>query len=208
MIVHVVDLGGNTRSVITALSRLGVRAEVTNTGADIETAERIILPGQVTFATAMRVLDPLRGAIASALTGGAALLGICAGMQALFEDSEESPGILGLGFLAGRVTKLPVPHFGWSEVHFRAFVAGMEYIARPMRHFYFAHGYAKRYEGADHDGIETVATINYDTGTSPNMVAAVQRKRISGVQFHPEKSQAEGLKLLDRWVRDGVIVNE
>ena len=196
----VVDYGaGNLRSVLHALQHLGVeRTRVVRSGTDatyLQRATRIILPGVGAFGAALTQLratgltEPLREAIAA----GRPYLGICLGMQFLYEGSEEAPGVPGLAILRGYVRRFPdaparpVPHMGWNQLRARRespLLAGIPTGA----HAYFVHSYYC----APTDDDDTLLSTDY----GGEFAAAVQRDRLFAVQFHPEKSQSVGLRLL------------
>jgi glutamine amidotransferase len=201
--IVVVDYGmGNIRSVSKALERVAPRARVAVTAdpAVIRAAERIVVPGQGALPDCMRQLaaSGAREAVIEAARGKP-FLGICVGMQMLFERGEEGD-TPGLGLLAGavprfpaaRMTGLKVPHMGWNEVRqarAHALWAGIPSGER----FYFVHSYYP--EPADR-GL-AAATCTYGV----TFTCAVARDNIFAVQFHPEKSQAAGLRLLSNFVQ-------
>lgn len=198
----------NLRSAGKALERLGARVQVAGRPDQAAGAQAIVLPGVGRFGAAMERLeahgfvDMLRGAAAD----GTPILGICLGLQLLFDESEESPGTPGLGLVPGRVerlrTDLKVPHIGWSEVAWRPGGCLAPADGGPAdRTYYFVHSYSC--VPADADDVRGTATH----GTA--FVAAAGRGVVAGVQFHPEKSSAAGLALLGRWldsVREGAGV--
>jgi glutamine amidotransferase len=205
--IAVVDAGlGNLRSVEKALLRAGGDAQLTSDPARVAAAERLVVPGQGHFGDGARALarqTPLGDAVASAIARGAPYLGICLGLQLLFDESEEAPGAAGLGLFAGRVEKIPaglrepetdaplkVPHVGWNEV---APSTGHPLLAGAPAPFYFVHSY----HAAPRDPSLVAATCRY--GARP-LVAAVARDNVFAVQFHPEKSQRAGLDLLAAFV--------
>ena len=196
--IAVVDYGlGNLGSVLKAFRHVGAPAELTADPAVLRRADALVLPGDAAFGAAMggirgRGLDRLIGEAAAA---GRWVLGICIGMQVLFEESEEHGRHLGLGLLAGRVrripTGLPVPHMGWNRLHWprpHPLLVGIE----PGRHVYFVHSYF-----CDAAPDVVVATTDYGR----DFAAIVARDNVLGVQFHPEKSQAPGLGLIGNFVR-------
>ncbi len=188
--ITVVDYGmGNLRNVRRALEEIGVEVTVTADSAVVRDASTVILPGVGAFGEAVKRIDGLglRQPILDHVSRGKPLLGICLGMQLLFESSEESPGARGLGILPGRVCrfreKLPVPHIGWNDV-----IPTRRSVLFPDGGgvFYFVHSYY----AAESDA--SIATTEYGI----RFASAVQEQNVFGVQFHPEKSQAAGLGLL------------
>jgi glutamine amidotransferase len=198
--IAVVDYGmGNLRSVAKALEHVAPGAEVLITAdpAAIRSAERVVVPGQGAMPDCMRQLaaSGAREAVVEA-AGAKPFLGICIGLQMLFERGEEGD-TRGLGLLPGnvprfRVSGLKIPHMGWNEVLQRRPHALWAGIADRSR-FYFVHSYfpAPRDEGV------TAATCVYGMP----FTCAVARDNIFAVQFHPEKSQSAGLQLLSNFVR-------
>ena len=202
-----VDYGmGNLRSVSKAIEHVAPRAQVqvSSDPADIALAERVVVPGQGAMPDCMRELDArgLRGAVIDAARSRP-LLGICIGLQMLFERSEEG-GALGLGILQGVVRRFPepladpatgarlkVPHMGWNEVRQTAPHALWQGIADGSR-FYFVHSYY-----AD-EAAAGLRCGRADYGLA--FTCAVARNNIFAVQFHPEKSQAAGLQLLSNFI--------
>jgi glutamine amidotransferase len=195
--IALVDYGaGNLRSVENALREVGAEVVVTRDPEAVRRADRVVVPGQGSMpecAEAMRrsgVAEALREAIAR----GAPVLGICVGLQILFEEGEEAGGAKGLGIVPGRIARLPagvkLPHIGWSPVRL---VGARPALFAPMdgAHVYFAHSYAAP---ADAPGVALVTTH----GTT--YCAALARENLFAVQFHPEKSQQVGLALLSRFV--------
>jgi imidazole glycerol phosphate synthase glutamine amidotransferase subunit len=188
--ITVVDYGmGNLRNVRRAFESLGEEVLITSSAAAIEDAGTLVLPGVGAFGEAVRRIDALglRKPLMQYAAQARPLLGICLGMQLLFEESEESPGAEGLGIFKGTVKRfmqgLHVPQIGWNDVvptkPSRLFPDGAGV-------FYFVHSfYAPGSEW-------TVATTQYGITFS----AAVQKEDVYGVQFHPEKSQNAGLHLL------------
>ncbi len=193
MKVTLVDYGaGNLPSVERGLARLGAATERVATAAPLAEAAAIVLPGVGHFGALAAALDErgLRGPLCSAIARGAPFLGICLGLQALWEASDEAPGTRGLGVLSGRVAALPagvkLPHMGWNSLRRGPepcrLLAGVPADAR----FYFAHSYA------GHPGEGVVAVCDYGAP----FAAVVERGNLFGVQFHPEKSGAVGAALL------------
>ena len=195
--VAIVDYGmGNVRSVQGALERLGCSAAISSDPEVLRRAEALVLPGVGAFGEAMenlttRRLRPVLDELV--LRRRTPILGICLGMQLFADSSEEMGHHDGLGWVPGRVELvparekgLPLPHVGWNEI---SFGAGDPLLTRlaPGVHFYFDHSYHYRCEDRF-----IVARAQY----ANDLVAAVRRDHVIGVQFHPEKSQVAGLKLL------------
>ncbi|HJO22369.1 MAG: imidazole glycerol phosphate synthase subunit HisH [Myxococcota bacterium] len=202
--VAVVDYGaGNLRSVVKALERSGARARVTREPSELRRADAVVLPGAGAFADAMAGLRAkgLDGAVRETVAAGTPYLGLCVGLQLLFEEGDEHGPTAGLGLLRGRVERFPerdaaggllrVPHMGWNEVHFTGCHPVLEGL--PERDiFYFVHGY-RAVPARDDD------TVGH-TGYGGEFAAAVARDNVFAVQFHPEKSQNSGRRLLNRFV--------
>jgi glutamine amidotransferase len=199
--IAVVDYGmGNLRSVSKALEHVAPDAEVTLTADPeaIRSSERVVVPGQGALPDCMRQLaaSGARAAVVEA-TQHKPFLGICIGLQMLFERGEEGD-TAGLGLLPGRVPRFPassglkIPHIGWNEVRQERSHALWQGIADGSR-FYFVHSYYP----APSDRALTAATCVYGAP----FTCAVARDNIFAVQFHPEKSQSAGLQLLSNFVR-------
>jgi imidazole glycerol-phosphate synthase subunit HisH len=197
--VSILDYGmGNLRSVEKALERVGAEAEVTADRARVESADGVILPGVGAFPKAMdRIhetgLDEL---IAGRIEAGVPVLGICLGMQLLFDSSAENEGATGLALLDGIVAPLDangykVPHIGWSPVRWEHSSQLTEGLGEETP-FYFVHSFAPR--PAEEDVLGTAAY-------GQRFACAVERPPLYGVQFHPEKSSSAGLGLLANFVR-------
>ncbi len=190
---------GNLRSVEKALEVLGSRAVITRNRDEILGADRVILPGVGAFGDAMEKLHQyeLVDTIRQAAASGKPFLGICLGLQLLFESSEESPGVEGLSVLPGKILRIPdhpglkIPHMGWNSLSVtpgaRLF-RGIENGA----YVYFVHSY---YCKADDESI-VAATTEYST----HIHAAVERGNVFACQFHPEKSGSVGLQILKNFI--------
>ncbi|HEY0156324.1 MAG TPA: imidazole glycerol phosphate synthase subunit HisH [Thermoanaerobaculia bacterium] len=183
----------NIANISRALRAAGAPLEVSADPSRIAGAEKLVLPGVGSFAAAMSWLVERRldAAIREAVNRGTSLLGICVGHQLLFESSSEHGPTRGLGLVHGSIERfagaLPVPQIGWNRVAARGpLFDGVEREA-----FYFVNSYAAR------DAENETATADYD---GP-FTAAVQRDRVFGVQFHPEKSSAAGLRVLRNFVQ-------
>lgn len=196
-VVAVLDYGiGNLRSAQKALQRVGADARLTDDATVADRADAVVLPGVGAFGACMEALRStgLDEVAVRAATDGRPFLGVCVGMQMLFEGSEESPGVAGLGVLSGRLRLLPDtvkrPQMQWNLVDVR----------RPSRLFatvpdpvwmYFVHSYA-----APADGVDVIATCDY----GGPVAAAVERGPLWATQFHPEKSGTTGLEMLRAFV--------
>jgi len=190
----IVDSGGaNIASVRFALERLGVRSELTADPVVIRSAERVILPGVGSAAEGMKRLQA-KGLVECVRGLTQPVLGVCLGMQLLFESSAEGP-VDTLGLIPGRVALLPdspgiqVPHMGWNTVEAGQTVALLDGIDAAAR-FYFVHSFA----GPVNEF--TLASCTHGTA----FAAIVQRGNFSGVQFHPERSGPAGARLLQNFV--------
>ena len=196
--VALLDYGmGNLHSVGKALEVAGAEVNVTPRPDDLDRAEALVLPGVGAFPRAMERLADLGldRAILRAVGEGRPLLGICLGLQLLFEYSEEQGGSEGLGILPGRVTGLEVdglkvPHIGWARVEWTGDSPLNEGIPNGEA-FYFVHSFVPRPDRPDR-----LATATYG---SP-FTCAAGRDGVYGVQFHPEKSSEAGLRLLSNFV--------
>jgi glutamine amidotransferase len=198
--IAVVDYGmGNLRSVSKALESVGATVEVTGDRSRIESSSAVVLPGVGAFAMCMENLERagLVGTIRSVIDSGRPFLGICVGMQILFEESREFGRVAGLGVLPGKVERfepgsagLKVPHMGWNRIKITRrppHLAGIDDEARA----YFVHSYYV--DTADSDIIAT--TTDYGR----TFVSSAWRGNLYATQFHPEKSQSVGLKLLENF---------
>jgi glutamine amidotransferase len=195
--IAVVDYGrGNLGSVEKALGRLGMRAVVTQEPGVVAAAEAVVLPGDGAFHDAMASLQALGlvPPIRACLDGGRPFLGICLGYQLLFTESEEFGQGKGLDVIPGPVRRFPaglkIPHMGWNQVAHRGDLRLFDGIP-PGAHFYFVHSY---YPEVTDPSLRT-ATCDYGV----TFAAAVERDGLFATQFHPEKSQRWGLRLLENF---------
>jgi imidazole glycerol-phosphate synthase subunit HisH len=199
--VGIVDYGmGNRRSVQKALEHVGARATITSDHHDLRSVDGLVVPGVGAFPKAMENLrrSGLDELIRDHAERGGPLLGICLGMQVLFHRSEELGGADGLNLIPGTVkalqtTGLRVPHIGWNEVRFERSSRLVVDLPQSGCPFYHVHSFAAHPERAE----DIVATCEY----GERFATIVSRGSIHGVQFHPEKSSADGLTLLANFVR-------
>ncbi|MEO2151918.1 MAG: imidazole glycerol phosphate synthase subunit HisH [Thermococcus sp.] len=194
-VIAIVDLGvGNLANVRKALGGM-----ITSDPYEIERAEKLVLPGVGNFGAVMERLEPLRGVILDAINDGKPFLGICLGLQLLFEGSEESPGEPGLGVFRGRVVRfrgVRTPHIGWNQLWKRKECPLFEGI-RDGAYFYFVHSY---YAEPEED--VTAGVTDYESkGRKVVFTSAVWRDNVYAVQFHPEKSGRNGLILMRNFRR-------
>ena len=198
--VAVIDYdAGNIKSVEKALLYLGQDVKVTRDKNVILSADRVILPGVGAFGDAMGKLRSygLEEVIKEVVSQGTPFLGICLGLQLLFEDSDETPGVKGLGLLPGSIRRIPdkeglkIPHMGWNSLDIREGASLFQGI-EGHPYVYFVLSYylsAKREE-------DVAATTFYST----KIHASVEHDNIFACQFHPEKSSEVGLKILDNFI--------
>jgi imidazole glycerol-phosphate synthase subunit HisH len=196
--IGIIDYGaGNLRSVQKAIEHLGGKASVTADSKEILQADKIILPGVGAFGKAVEALDrlQLRSTILSVIEKGVPFLGICLGLQLLFESSEESPGAKGLAVLQGDVHRfsqgLKVPHLGWNAVD-QASPDPLWKNVPNGSYFYFAHSYFV--QPADQSLLMGVTHYGH------TVAVAIHRGQLFGLQFHPEKSQKYGLTVLQNFI--------
>jgi len=190
--IAILDYGaGNLRSVQNTLDAIGAQYELVRDNAGLERASKIILPGVGHFGQMMRALDAMnvREALVERIRTGVPFFGICLGLQALFEESEEAPEVRGLGLFLDPIRRFPpgarVPHMGWNEIEPRASSRLLANLS-PRPFVYFAHSY--------------YAPVNCDTAATCTYMlpytAVLESKNLYGVQFHPEKSGAIGQQIV------------
>ena len=192
--IALIDYGaGNLTSVRKALTALGAEYATPASPDELARFSALIVPGVGHFAATSALVGPWRDTIGAAVRAGTPLLGICLGMQWLFEGSDEAPDVPGLGVLPGRVTRLrgnaeerlKIPHVGWNALDFRGtarILAGLE----PRAHVYFTHSFAAPVTA------DCVAAASH----AETFAAVVERGNVFGVQFHPEKSSEAGLRIM------------
>ncbi|MCW5933053.1 MAG: imidazole glycerol phosphate synthase subunit HisH [Fimbriimonadia bacterium] len=200
--IAIIDYGmGNLRSAQKAFEHLGASARIVSQPSELAHAQALVLPGVGAFGAAMRSLrkSGLAEILVEAVQSGKPFLGICLGLQLLFETSDESSEETGLGLLKGKVIgfrsqpqfSLPVPHMGWNRLRFRPDCPLMRGLA-PSDYVYFVHSYYPHVE----DESLICAEADYG-GWFP---CAVHRENLFATQFHPEKSGETGLRLLKNWL--------
>lgn len=202
--VVLLDYGaGNQRSVARAFEHEGARVVRTADPAVARAAGRLVLPGQGHFGQCMARLEAsgLADAVREHVAAGRPFLGICVGMQLLYDGSDEAPGVAGLELLPGTVrripTDLPLPHVGWNAVDWVPRAAEDPVLAGVAgagpRWFYHVHSFAVLRDG----GEEVLGRCRYEAA----FASVVGRGNVWGIQFHPEKSQEEGLRILRNFSR-------
>jgi glutamine amidotransferase len=196
-LIAVLDYGiGNLRSAQKALEHLGADARLTDDPDLVAEADGVVLPGVGAFGRCMEALRASRldRVATEAAESGRPFLGICIGMQMLYESSEESPGVAGLGVLRGRVRRLPAgvkhPQMQWNVLEASRSSSLLDGLEAPVW-VYFDHSYAAELS------VDVVATCDY----GGPVTAAVERDQLWATQFHPEKSSTVGLGLLANFVR-------
>jgi imidazole glycerol phosphate synthase glutamine amidotransferase subunit len=198
--VTLIDYGaGNTTSVERALQSLGAQSVRSSAPECIANAEALLLPGVGHFAALMHALDErsLRAPLLDAIARGVPFLGVCLGLQALYETSDEAPELRGLAILPGNIRALPatvkLPHMGWNQLQTRRnsrLLQGLDARA----YFYFAHSYAA---GNANGSEEAVAACTHGS----EFIAVLEKENIYAVQFHPEKSGSAGAQVLRNFLR-------
>ena len=197
--IAVIDYGaGNLHSVKNALDYIGADAVITGNPEEILRADAVILPGVGAFGDCMASLNRsgLVDTVKTAAKSGKPFLGICLGLQLLFEESEESPGVSGLGIFNGKIVKIPdrglkIPHMGWNNIE----TAKDSKILSGNPFVYFVHSYYLQTEDEN--------LISAYTEYGEKLAVAVERDNIFAVQFHPEKSGDAGMEILRKFVALG-----
>lgn len=199
--IAIIDYGmGNLRSVSKALEYLGASYKLCSSGKELASARKVILPGVGAFGDAMKELccRGFVGPISELVTRKVKLLGICLGLQLFFEKSEENPGVKGLGLFKGTVQKfrstaVKIPHMGWNDLKVLRKHPLLEGISSG-EYFYFVHSYYGKPEAKN----LTLASCKYGRENFP---AVMGNENIFATQFHPEKSQDAGLRILKNFIR-------
>lgn len=202
--IAIIDYGrGNLFSVEKAFVKLGADVIVTNDIEKIRRADKVVLPGVGAFGDSMETLKKagLIPVIQEAATSGKPFLGICLGLQLLFERSEESPGVTGLGIFKGAIRqivapKLKVPHMGWNSLLLRNATPLLKGLPENP-YVYFVHSF--------HAVPEDASIITAVTEYGSSLTAAVGKGNVQAMQFHPEKSSSVGLKILESFVKNKAV---
>ncbi len=194
--VTMIDYGaGNLSSVVKGFEAAGAAVRAATRPEDLSGATAIVIPGVGHFDATRSLDDAWRAAVVDATRHGTPLLGICLGMQWLFEGSDEATDLAGLGLFEGRCTRIPdavkVPHVGWNRLEFVGRHASLLEGIEPESYAYFTHSYAAPV-------VEGVVAV---TLHGERFAAVVEKRRVYGVQFHPEKSGRTGLAVLRNFVR-------
>lgn len=195
--IAIIDYGaGNLHSVKNALNFLGADAEITGDADKILGADHVILPGVGAFGDAMECLRErkLTDVVRTAANGDRPFLGICLGLHLLFEGSEETPGVSGLGIFSGKIRKIPdyglkIPHIGWNNIET---VTDSRILPTDNPYLYFVHSYY-----IDPDDRSIISSYT-DYGTE--LPVSIEKGNVFAVQFHPEKSGDTGLEILRRFI--------
>ena len=197
--IKIIDYGmGNLRSVQKGFERVGYEAEIVSRPEALSNGSGLVLPGVGAFGDAMENLKRagLVDAIVKSVSDGVPFLGICLGLQLLFAQSDELGAHRGLDILPGRVTRFPegqrVPQIGWNQIHVRRESPLLEGVPDGA-FFYFVHSF---YVDAERE-VDVIATTDYEI----DYCSVAGRDRFFGVQFHPEKSQDAGLRVLKNFAR-------
>lgn len=200
MLIAIIDYGaGNLHSVKNALDFLNADSMITDSVEDILNADKIILPGVGAFGDAMASIERknLAEVIKHSVNNGKPFLGICLGMQLLFSESEESPGIKGLDVLKGKIVKIPdkglkIPHIGWNNITLEKKSKILTGLGKEP-FVYFVHSY---YLEANDNSV-----VSAYTEYGARLSIAVEKNNIFATQFHPEKSGKTGLKILSNFAK-------
>ena len=197
--IAIIDYGmGNLRSVQKALEKVGAQTLITQNFSEIDRADKIVLPGVGAMPAAMKRLQELGliEPIKNSIQDGKPFLGICLGLQLLFEKGFEGEEVNGLGIFAGTVERfvsLKVPHMGWNQLKIKKNTCEIFKGLQDLSNFYFCHSYYVKPK----DTSIIAATTDYGI----EFACAVARGNVFGVQFHPEKSQTLGLEILKNFVQ-------
>ncbi|WP_334102437.1 imidazole glycerol phosphate synthase subunit HisH [Methanothrix soehngenii] len=200
MRIIIVDYGiGNLFSIYNALEYVGGNPKIARDPEELAGAKGIVVPGVGAFGSCMNQLSRFSDSLLSCFQEGVPMLGICVGMQVLFQESEESPGASGLGWIEGKVVRLPdgvmIPQMGWNSLSIKHRVEIFDGINEGDM-FYFVHSYY----GQPRDNSVIAATTDHGV----ELAAAVHKDNLFATQFHPEKSGPKGLRILKNFVRSTI----
>jgi glutamine amidotransferase len=200
MRIIIVDYGiGNLFSIYNALEYVGGNPKIARDPEELAGAKGIVVPGVGAFGSCMNQLSRFSDSLLSCFQQGVPMLGICVGMQVLFQESEESPGAPGLGWIEGKVVRLPdgvmIPQMGWNSLSIKHRVEIFDGINEGDM-FYFVHSYY----GQPSDKSVIAATTDHGV----ELAAAVHKDNLFATQFHPEKSGPKGLRILKNFVRSTI----
>ena len=200
MTIVIVDYGmGNLFSIYNALDYVGGSPRIVRDPEDLKGADGIVVPGVGAFGSCMSQLSKFESSLLRSFQEGVPMLGICVGMQVLFDESEESPGAPGLGWIKGKVVHLPegvmIPQMGWNSLYIKHRVEIFDGISEGDM-FYFVHSYY----GQPRDKSVIAATTDHGV----ELAAAVHKDNLFATQFHPEKSGPKGLRILKNFVRSTI----
>ncbi len=197
--IAIIDYGaGNLQSVKNAFKHIGTEAVITGEKSEIAAADAVVLPGVGAFGDCMASLEKagLTDTVKAAANSGKPFLGICLGLQLLFEESEESPGVKGLGIFKGKIVKIPdtglkIPHMGWNSIE----TVKKSKILDGSPYVYFVHSYYLQTDDKE--------LVSAYTEYGARLAVAVERDNVFAVQFHPEKSGGAGMEILKKFAALG-----
>lgn len=195
--IAIVDYGlGNLMSIYNALVRVNAAPEIVREPDGLTEADGVVVPGVGAFGRCMEQLSRFGDSLSDVREAGTPMLGICIGLQVLFEKSQESPGARGLGWISGQVMRLPdgvnIPHMGWNNLSIKKPLELLDGVENGDM-FYFVHSY----HCLPIDRSVIAATTDYGT----DVTAMISKENLTATQFHPEKSGQKGLRILENFVR-------
>lgn len=195
--IAIVDYGlGNLMSIYNALLRVNAAPEIVREPDGLAEADGVVVPGVGAFGRCMEQLSRFGDPLSDVREAGTPMLGICIGLQVLFEKSQESPGAKGLGWISGQVVRLPdgvnIPHMGWNNLSIKKPLELLDGVENGDM-FYFVHSY----HCLPIDRSVIAATTDYGT----DVTAMISKENLTATQFHPEKSGQKGLRILENFVR-------
>jgi imidazole glycerol-phosphate synthase subunit HisH len=199
--ITIIDYGsGNLKSIRNGFQRIGAEVKISQDPNEMKNAEALVLPGVGAFGKAMDNLSEFKDAIHNHIEEGKAFLGVCLGLQVLFSQSQESPGVKGLDIFKGYVARFPetlkeegkkIPHMGWNDLQIKRKCSVLDGVGND--YMYFVHSY---YVQPDNENI-VVATVDYGV----KVPAVVSQDNVIATQFHPEKSGEIGLNILRNFMK-------